>query len=54
MHLFHALIIAVVAFVVMRYILKQSQSTSMNNSAIVGVLAFAYMFFFGHRLPFRM
>jgi len=54
MHLSHALILTLLLYVVMRFVLQQSHTMALNRSLLVGVLAFIYMIFFGHKLPFRM
>lgn len=50
-HLYHAVIIALILYVLMRFVLKQSQTMSMNRSILVGAVALVYMIFFGHGLP---
>lgn len=50
-HLFHAVIIAFILYVLMRFLLKQSQSMAMNRSILVGAVALVYMILFGHGLP---
>jgi hypothetical protein len=47
----HGLAIALVAYVLMVYVLKQSQSMAENRSVLLGALAVAYMVVFGHMAP---
>jgi hypothetical protein len=35
----------------MKFLLKQSQTMSLNRSILIGALALAYMILFGHGLP---
>ena len=53
-HVFHAFIITLVLYVIMKFALKQSQSMALNRSILVGSLALAYMILFGHGLPTRI
>ncbi len=48
---FHGIVIAVIAYVLMRFVLKQSQSQSVTRSSILGAVAAVYMIMFGHKLP---
>jgi len=50
-HLFHAFIITLILYVLMKFLLKQSQTMSLNRSILIGALALAYMILFGHGLP---
>jgi hypothetical protein len=50
-HLFHAIIIAILLYVVMKFALKQSQTMALNRSMVVGAAALIYMILFGHGLP---
>lgn len=50
-HLFHAFIITLVLYVLMKFALGQSQTMALNRSILVGALALAYMILFGHGLP---
>ena len=50
-HLFHAAIITIILYVIMKFILKQSDVMSLNRSILVGALALIYMILFGHGLP---
>jgi len=53
-HLFHAFIITLVLYVLMKFALGQSQTMSLNRSILIGALALAYMILFGHRLPIQV
>lgn len=50
-HVFHALIITLVLYVLMKFALGQSQTMALNRSILLGALALAYMILFGHGLP---
>lgn len=50
-HLFHALIITLILYVLMKFALGQSQTMALNRSILIGALALAYMILFGHGLP---
>lgn len=50
-HLLHAIVLSIILYGMMRYILKQSQTMSLNRSLLVGAVALIYMILFGHRFP---
>lgn len=50
-HLFHAFIITVILFAIMRFVLKQSMHMSLNRSILIGAIALIYMILFGHGMP---
>ena len=50
-HVFHAFIITVILFIIMRFGLTQSQTMSLNRSILIGAFALIYMILFGHGLP---
>ena len=50
-HLFHAAIITIILYVIMKFILKQSDVMSLNRSILIGALALIYMILFGHGMP---
>lgn len=50
-HLFHAFIIFVILYLIMRFGLGQSQNMSLNRSLLIGAVVFIYMILFGHGLP---
>lgn len=47
----HGVILALVAYAVMVYGLKQGAVMAENRSVLLGALAVAYMVVFGHDLP---
>jgi hypothetical protein len=51
---FHAIIIALVLYVIMKYVLKQSNSRAVDRSVLIGALILAYMVLFGHGMPKRI
>jgi len=50
-HVFHAFIITLILYVLMKFALKQSQTMALNRSILIGALALTYMILFGHGLP---
>jgi putative effector of murein hydrolase len=50
-HLFHALIITIILYVIMKFGLRQSQNMALNRSILIGAVALVYMILFGHGLP---
>jgi hypothetical protein len=50
-HLFHALIITIILYVIMKFGLRQSQNMALNRSILIGAVALIYMILFGHGLP---
>ena len=50
-HLFHAAIITIILYFIMKFILKQYDIMSLNRSILVGALALIYMILFGHGMP---
>ena len=53
-HLFHAFIVSVILYILMRFALKQSQTMAMNRSILAGAVALVYMILFGHSFPIKM
>jgi hypothetical protein len=51
---FHAIIIALVLYVIMKYVLRQSNSRAVDRSVLIGALVLAYMVLFGHGMPKRI
>ena len=47
----HSVIIAVVLYVIMKFILKQPEMMAQDRSILMGALALVYMILFGHGLP---
>lgn len=50
-HVFHAFIVFVILFLIMRFGLRQSMTMSLNRSILLGAIALIYMILFGHGLP---
>ena len=50
-HLLHAFLLSLILFVLMRFVLKQSQTMALNRSILLGAVALIYMILFGHGLP---
>ena len=50
-HLFHAFIITILLYVLMKFGLKQSQNMALNRSILIGAAALIYMILFGHGMP---
>jgi putative effector of murein hydrolase len=50
-HVFHAFIITIVLYIVMKFILRQSQTMALNRSILIGAIALIYMILFGHGYP---
>lgn len=50
-HIFHAFIITIILYVIMKILLRQSQTMALNRSILVGAIALIYMILFGHGLP---
>lgn len=50
-HVFHAFIITIFLYVVMKFLLRQSQTMALNRSILIGAVALIYMILFGHGLP---
>ena len=53
-HLLHALVIALIIYVIMRFGLKQSEMKAQTRSLVVGLLAGLYMLLFGHGMPTKL
>ena len=50
-HVFHAVIITIILYVIMKFLLRQSQTMSLTRSILIGAVALIYMILFGHGLP---
>jgi putative effector of murein hydrolase len=50
-HVFHAFILTLLLYVIMKFLLRQSQTMSLNRSILIGAVALIYMILFGHGLP---
>ena len=49
--LLHSAIIALIAYIIMLFVLKQSYKVAEDRSVLLGALVLAYMVLFGHGLP---
>ena len=47
----HSAIITIVVYIIMKYILKQSESKAQDRSILLGAIVLIYMILFGHGLP---
>jgi hypothetical protein len=47
----HSAIITIVLYVIMKFMLKQSDSMSQDRSILIGAIVLIYMILFGHSLP---
>ena len=47
----HSVIIAVILYVIMKFILKQPEMMAQDRSILIGALVLVYMILFGHGLP---
>jgi len=50
----HGALFGVVAYLIMKYLLKQSDSKALTRSVLLGLLVATYMVVFGHNLPTRV
>ena len=50
----HSAIIAMIAYVIMLFILKQNFKVAEDRSILLGALVLAYMILFGHGLPVKV
>ena len=50
-HLFHAVIITIILYIIMKFVLRQSQNMALNRSILIGAVSLIYMILFGHGLP---
>ena len=50
----HALVIGVVLFVLMKFVLKQSDEVAERRSILIAALALIYMIVFGHGMPTKV
>lgn len=51
MMIIHAILIAIVLYVIMLYVFKQPAIKAQNRSVLIGALVLVYMLVFGHGLP---
>ena len=47
----HSAIISVILYVIMKFLLKQSEMVAQDRSILIGALTLVYMIMFGHSLP---
>ena len=47
----HSAIITVILYVIMKFLLKQSDMVAQDRSILIGALILIYMILFGHSLP---
>ena len=47
----HSVIIAVILYLIMKFILKQPEMMAQDRSILIGAVALIYMILFGHGLP---
>ncbi len=50
-HLLHSVILTVILYLLMIFVLKQSQNMALTRSILIGAVALIYMILFGHGLP---
>jgi hypothetical protein len=50
----HSLVIGILAYLIMVYLLRQSNMVAEDRSALIGGIALVYMVLFGHGLPTRI
>ena len=51
MMVIHSLIITIVLYIIMKFLLKQSNSKALDRSILIGAFILIYMILFGHKLP---
>lgn len=54
MMVLHAILIAIVLYVIMLFLLKQSPRVAEDRSVLIGSIVLFYMILFGHGLPTRI
>ena len=47
----HSAIITLILYVIMKFLLKQSDMVAQDRSILIGALTLVYMILFGHSLP---
>ena len=52
--LLHSAIIAILAYFIMIYLLKQNANIAEDRSVLIGAIVLAYMVLFGNGLPNKM
>lgn len=51
MMVFHSVLVAILLYIFMFFILKQSQYVAENRSILIAAAVLIYMILFGHKLP---
>lgn len=54
MMLLHSAVIAIIAYVIMVFVLRQKQAVAENRSILFGAIVLIYMILFGHGLPKKL
>ena len=52
-HVLHAVILTGLLYLLMYFLLRQSPTTALRRSVLLGAVALVYMVLFGHGLPTR-
>jgi TRAP-type C4-dicarboxylate transport system permease small subunit len=52
--LFHAVLLMLLSYVLMRYVLGQSSAVAEDRSVLLGGVVLVYMVLFGHGMPGRV
>ena len=52
--LFHAILLMLLSYVLMRYVLGQRSAVAEDRSVLLGGVVLVYMVLFGHRMPGRV
>jgi hypothetical protein len=50
----HASIITAILYIIMKFLLKQTESKAQDRSFLIGAIVLIYMILFGHKLPGRI
>lgn len=53
-HVFHSALVSVLAYLIMVFLLKQSNRLATNRSVLLFALLLTYMSLFGHSFPPRL
>ena len=51
---FHAIVIAIVLYILMVFVLKQRPCVAESRSILIGAVSLVYMILFGHGLPTKL
>jgi TRAP-type C4-dicarboxylate transport system permease small subunit len=52
--LFHAVLLMLISYAIMRYVLGQSGAVAEDRSVLLGGVVLVYMVLFGHTMPGRV